>query len=277
MTVSPLQGVTHACFGLSYFCAFVLELGRLFWPGAGWRPVSLLFGFAGFFAHTFYIAFNLPSPATPYGSLVLLAYVLAFFYLWQAINHARQAWAIFVLPLVIGLVALSFVLLNAEENSSTINALGWASGERFWGAVHGFLILGAAIGVSVAFLASIMYLIQSRRLRKKMLPGRSVPLLSLERLESMNRNAINWAFPFLTAGLLVGTLLLERKEEPSASWLSLKVLSTSGLWVLFLVLLYTRYATHTAPRRLALLSIAAFGLMLVALGAAHTFSEGGAR
>jgi ABC-type uncharacterized transport system permease subunit len=275
MPVSFLQGVTHACFGLSYLCAFVLELARLIWPGKGWRTASLFFGIAGFIAHTFYVFVHVPSPATPYGSLVLLALVLAVFYLYGTIHHAKQAWAVFVLPVVIGLVGMSFVLLHSGEASPTYSALVWASGERFWGAVHGILILCASVGVSVGFLASIMYLIQSRRLRNKILPARGVPLLSLERLEKMNRWALNSTVPFLTVGLFVGTLLIKQNRELDEGWLSLKVISTTGLWVVFLVLLYMRYAKHVAPRRLAILSIVAFGLMLVALGTAHPFAEGG--
>jgi hypothetical protein len=120
-----------------------------------------------------------------------------------------------------------------------------------------------------------MYLFQARRLRKKVLLSRSVPLLSLERLESMNRWAVNFTVPFLTVGLLVGTLLLQHNHELGENWFSLKIISTIGLWVVFLVLLYMRYGTRVAPRRLALLSILAFGLMLVALGTAHPFGEGG--
>ena len=277
MPGSTLQGITHACFGLSYLCAFALELARLFWPGAGWRLSSLGFGVAGFFAQTVYIWSNQPSPATPYGSLLLLAWILVAFYLVGSIHHSKQAWAIFVLPVVIGLVGMSFVLLHADENSSAFNALGWASGDRFWGAIHGVLILMAAVGVSVGFLASVMYLIQARRLRNKVLPGRNVPLLNLERLETMNRRAVNWTVPVLTIGLLVGTLLLQQNRELAESWLSLKVISTTGLWVVFVVLLFMRYATHVAPRRLAMLSILAFGIMLIALGTAHSFTEGGGK
>jgi ABC-type transport system involved in cytochrome c biogenesis permease subunit len=277
MTVTLLQGVTHACFGLSYLCAFVLELARLFWPGSGWRLASLIFGVAGFVAQTLYIAINQPSPAAPYGSLVLLAWVLAVFYLSGTIHHAKQAWGVFVLPVVIGLVGMSFVLLHSEEPNSTAGVLGWISGERFWGAIHGILILAAAVGVSVGFLASIMYLIQARRLRNKVPLGRGVPLLNLERLETMNRLAVNATVPFLTVGLLVGTLLIRQNRDLGESWLSLKVISTTGLWVVFLVLLCMRYGTRVAPRRLALLSILAFGLMLVALGAAHPFVEGGTK
>lgn len=277
MTVSPLQGITHACFGLSYLAAFLLELARLFWPARGWRVASLAFGAAGFIAQCIYIVIHEPSPASPYGSLVWLTFVLAIFYLWGTVHHAKLAWGVFVLPVILILIGLSFILLHADESSPTLNALGWASGERFWAILHGFLILAAAVGVSVSFVFSVMFLIQSRRLRRKMLPGQRVQLFSLERLETKNRLAVNITVPFLTAGLLVGTMLIQHNHELSENWFSLKIISTTGLWVVFLVLLYMRYGTKVPPRRLAMLSILAFVLMLVALGTAHPFVEGGVR
>jgi ABC-type transport system involved in cytochrome c biogenesis permease subunit len=275
MTVSPLQGVTHACFGLSYLLALGLELAWLARPRPLWRALALAVGIAGFVAHTAYLVYNQPTPAAPYGSLLLLAWVLAFFYLWGTIHHARQAWAVFVLPVVIGLVALSLALVANAGNTPPLDVPTWLSGDRFWGAVHGTLILLASVGVSVGFLASVMYLVQARRLRTKLDPTRRVPLLSLEKLETMNRRAITAAFPLLTAGLLVGTLLLRTEHSAAENWLSLKVLSTAGLWVVFLVLLYLRYGAHVPGRRLAWLSIAAFALLLVALVAAHPFVQGG--
>ena len=52
---------------------------------------------------------NQPTPASPFGSLLLLAWVLALFYLYGTVHYAKQAWAVFVLPVVIGLVGLSLV------------------------------------------------------------------------------------------------------------------------------------------------------------------------
>jgi ABC-type uncharacterized transport system permease subunit len=279
--VSLIQGIHHYCIALSYLCAFLLELARLVWPARGWRVAGLVFGAAGLFAHTAYLAyllFNQPSPAVlavPSGSLLVLAWVLALFYLYGTVHHAKQAWAVFVLPVVIGLVIASRVLLTAAPEPAG-EVAGWAAGDRFWGAVHGVLILLAAVGVSVSFLASTMYLIQARRLRKKVAPGTVVPMLSLERLETMNRRALNWAFPLLTAGLLVGTLLLPGAPVGD-NWLSIKILSTAGLWLVFLVLLYLRYGAHVPPRRLATLSIMSFALLLVALAASHPFAVGGAK
>ena len=275
MTGSLIQNIHHYCIGLSYLCAFLLELARLLWPAVGWRAAGLVFGTAGVFAHSVYLLLNQPSPAAPYGSLLWLAWVLALFYLYGTVHHAKQAWAVFVLPVVIGLVGLSLALVTASPEAATFNVPEWAAGDRFWGAVHGFLILLASVGVSISFLASVMYLIQARRLRRKVSPGRGMPMLNLERLETMNRRALNIAFPMLTAGLLVGTILLQHGHALGDNWLSLKVLSTAGLWLEFLVLLYLRYGAHVPARRLALFSIGAFALLLVALVASHPFAVGG--
>ncbi len=273
MAVS-LQGISYTCFGLSYLLALLLELARLLWPRPIWRPLALTWGFVGLFTHTVYLAWNPPTPAMPAGALLILAWVLAMFYLYGTVHYPKQAWAVFVLPLIIGLIALSFTLLNSTSASASFRVPTWLTGEHFWGALHGSLILLAAVGVSVGFLSSVMYLIQARRLRNKVNPGRVVPMLSLERLETMNRRAVNLAFPLLTAGLLVGSLLA---PPPGDDWLSVKILSTAGLWVVFLVLLYLRYGANVPPRRIAMLSIATFGLMLLALGTAHPFAVGGSK
>jgi ABC-type transport system involved in cytochrome c biogenesis permease subunit len=102
-----------------------------------------------------------------------------------------------------------------------------------------------------------------------------VKMLSLERLESMNRRAINAACPLLSVGLLIGVLLLQSGSAFTENWFSVKVLATLGLWVLFLVLLYLRYAVHLPGRRLAMLTLASMALMVLVLVADHSFARGG--
>lgn len=272
MPVLSLSGITHACFGLSYLFALVCELLRYRWGRKGLRTTGLLFGSAGLFAHSIYLGVHHPTPATPYGSLLLLAWVLAVFYLYGTVHYTRQAWAIFVLPVVIGLVGLSLILANTAEEIGELPP--WLTGQRFGGALHGLLLLLAAVGVSVGFLASIMYLVQARRLRRKRSPLGGMTTLSLERLETMNRRAINGSFPLLTAGLLLGAFLLER-DHAGADWLSVKVLGTAGLWLVFLLLLYLRYAVHVPGRQLAWLTVLAFAVLVTVLAASHPFVTGG--
>jgi ABC-type transport system involved in cytochrome c biogenesis permease subunit len=148
------------------------------------------------------------------------------------------------------------------------------TGERFWGNVHGGLILLASVGVCVGFVASVMYLIQAHRLRAKAAPSQGIKLLSLEKLEAMNRRAVNWAFPLWTVGLLVGLALVAQREGPAGTWTAGKVVGTVGLWLTFLVLLTLRYGLHLRGRHLAVGTIAAFAVLLATLAATHPFVGG---
>jgi ABC-type transport system involved in cytochrome c biogenesis permease subunit len=197
--------------------------------------------------------------------------VLAIFSLFGTVHHARQAWAIFVLPLVIGLVLLSYLLLTGSARSDHVPS--WILGDRTWGLIHGTLILFAAVGVGVASLSGVMYLVQSDRVRRKRPPFGGVQLLNLERLETMNRRAVVAAFPFLTVGLILGAVLLKSNHDVGMNWWSFKVLGTAGLWAVFLVLMYLRYSHSVSARRMAWLSLAAFLLTVVVLAAVHPFAD----
>jgi len=272
-----LPNITYACFGLSYLCALVLELTRLRWPWPSLRYAALAFGAAGLFAHTAYLLYHQPDASTPSGSLLSVAWVLAIFGLYGSLHHTRQAWAVFVLPVVLGLVGLSLFMTTDLPATGTLAMPTWLISDRFWGAMHGMFLLFAAVGISVGFLASVMYLIQASRLRAKANPLVGIELLSLERLEEMNRRAINLAFPMLTVGLLLGGVLLRQYHDLAENWLSVKVLGTIGLWLVFLVLLYLRYATHVPGRRLARLTLLVFAIMVLVLASAHPFATGGGK
>ncbi len=260
-----LERVTIVCFAASYGVALALELWHLIAPRPILRLVGIGFGMAGLLAHSLFILAK-PLPLawlinTPVGSLLLLAWILAVFYVYGAAHHYKQAWGLFVLPLVLGLVGLGMLapppLPDAEPEM-------WSefTGERFWGLVHGIMVLLAGVGISVAFVASVMYLVQVRRLRAKLAPGQGMKIMSLERLEAMNRKAILSAFPLLTAGLLVGVLLQWHQGQFMAGWESPKIISALGLWLVFAILLYLRYGAHARGRQVALLTMLAFAIMI---------------
>src|SRR5438105_1463679 len=99
-----MNRVTIVCFFASYGVALALEVWRLFRPMPGLRWLSLGFGGAGLLAHTIYLAVQRPPLTWQFGLLLFLAWVLAIFYLYGSLHHARFAWGIFVLPLILGLV-----------------------------------------------------------------------------------------------------------------------------------------------------------------------------
>jgi ABC-type uncharacterized transport system permease subunit len=273
----PLAHVTVLCFACSYAAALALETLQLLWPRRIQRLLGVVFGAAGLTAHVLFLLFHPPSLVSQQGSLLLLALVLAVFYLYGAIHHRRLAWAIFVLPVVLALIALAEMDNEHTTKSSWHSVVGALRGERFWGIVHGGLLLLAAVGVCVGFVASVMYLLQASRLKAKALPRRGIRLLSLERLEQMNRRAINLAFPLLTAGVAVGAVLMVQRSDQLQGWSDPRIIGSAILWAVFAILVYLRYGNRLRGRRAALLTIVAFVLLMITLTSTHTAVPGGGR
>jgi ABC-type transport system involved in cytochrome c biogenesis permease subunit len=262
-----MENVTTRCFLASYALALAFEVLHQQRPRPVFRLLALAAGVAGLVAQTTFLAIHRPPLAGQFGWLVLLTWVLAIFYLAGSLHHRRQAWGVFVLPLIVGLLVLAVSFGQPPKTPRTPQEL--------WGPLHGWLVLLAAVGVSIGFLASLMYLFQARQLRTKVLPGQGLRLLSLERLEAMNRRAIDLAFPLLTAGLLLGALLTFQDRLPG--WSDPRVLGSVVLWLAFAVLLYLRYGRHLRGRQVAVWTIVTFVLLLFCVALAHPLVvQGGA-
>jgi ABC-type transport system involved in cytochrome c biogenesis permease subunit len=272
----PLERVSILCFGASYAVAFAFELSRLFRASKIQRLAATFFGAAGVLAHSIFLALRLPSLTSEYGSLLFLAWILAVFYLFGSFRHARQTWSVFVLPVVLGLVGLAAALVRNQGMSATGDDYLVFDRNEFWRLLHVAVFVLAATGISVGFVASVMYLVQAHRLKTKALFNPGIRMLSLERLEAMNLRAIALAFPFLTIGLSIGTARMLDNQAGLQGWSDLRILSTIALWLVFGILFYVRYGQHRRGRRIALLNIVAFALLLVTFVTSHGPTSGGA-
>jgi ABC-type uncharacterized transport system permease subunit len=266
-----MANVTIFCFLASYGLALAVELYHHWRAGRLPHALSLALVAAGLLAHTIYLLHHgLPMQAEP-SSLLVLAWILGVFSLVGSFHHRRLAWGVFVLPVVLGLVALAWVVPEVTNPTNPLT-LGPSPG---WIYLHLFLMLSGAAGLGVATVASVMYLFQSARLRTKYLPGEGMKLLSLERLEDMNRRAVVLAFPLFTCGLALGFVLLLTTAMPF-DWTDPKVVAASLLWLDFAVLVYLRFGLNQRGRKVAWWTLTAFGLMVVAF-AVHFFVESGHR
>jgi ABC-type transport system involved in cytochrome c biogenesis permease subunit len=259
-----MERVTLFCFAASYAVALGLELWHLYQRRPVHRLAANIFGGAGLLAQTIYLAVQRPPLALQYGLLLVLAWILAIFYLSEALHHGGQAWGVFVLPILLVLVLLAYLLEPPAVTSQRI-----AQSLQEIRLAHGVLLVLAAVGVCVGFVASIMYLVQAQRLRAKSLPNHGLRLPSLERLETMNRRALTLAFPLLTAGMLLGVFLLVDSKDDIADWTDRRVVVSGLLWLVFALLLYVRFGLHLRGRHVALLTIVTFGLLLVTLIVPH--------
>jgi glutamyl-tRNA reductase len=211
-----LQGVNIFCFAASYSVALGLETLRWLRPQRPF-PHILIYGFAlaGLVAQAIYLfAYALPlrGEAT---SLFFVSWVLGIFYLYGSIHHRRQAWGMFVLPVVLGLVLLGAFLSKLREYDRTAVS-DVTTYDAWWIWTHVTLLLLGGVGLCVGFIASVMYLVQAYKLKHKALPAAGLPLMSLERLEKMIVHGVNWSFPLLTAGMLFGVALL---RDAGLAWL----------------------------------------------------------
>ena len=256
-----MYGISLVCFATSYTAALGLEVWRQFRPRRILYLLGLLFGAAGLATQSVYLAFQ-----RPVGWMLILAWVLAIFYLYGALHYRRLAWGVFVLPVILGLLGLSLLFGPEADQLSLPDA------NRLWGLVHAALLMLAAVGVCVGFCASLMYLFRAWQLRAKTLPGHGLRLPSLERLEQMNRRAIDWSFPLLTAGVVIGLFLMI--QHPLTAWTDPRVLSTAVLWLTFLVMVVLRYGWHLRGRLVALLTIIAFLLLVCCLVLGHSLGGG---
>jgi ABC-type transport system involved in cytochrome c biogenesis permease subunit len=271
-----LERMTLFCFAACYGLALGLELLQLSRPRNVLRALAVGFGLTGLAAHTLFLIGREVSPASQAGALLFPAWILAVFYVIGAVHHRRVTWGVFVLPVVLMLCGIAglFHLPMSGAASSRV-PISW-QGAGLWTILHISFFICAAVGVSVGFVASVMYLFQARRLKAKMLHGKGVRLLSLERLERMNRRAIALAFPLLTLGLLLGMALMARESGTLEGWTDPRIISTVFLWLVFAIVVYLRYGLHLQGRRVALLTIMAFALLLVTLVTAHQHPLGGA-
>jgi ABC-type transport system involved in cytochrome c biogenesis permease subunit len=260
-----MDRVTILCFFASYGLALGLEVLYLRIARPVVRILALLAGTAGLVAHTIYLYSTQPALIWQFSWMMFVAWILAVFYLCEAVHHRRLSWGVFVLPLVLGLVGLGVLFGKPTDESK---GLWQTEPDKLWGPVHAVLILLATVGVCVGFVASLMYLFQAHRLRTKAPPGQGLRLWSLERLESMNRRAIVLAFPLLTAGMLAGVVLLVKGSD-TVTWGDPRVLSTVVLWLAFAMLLYLRYGYHLRGRQVALMTIMTFLVLLCCLAISH--------
>jgi ABC-type transport system involved in cytochrome c biogenesis permease subunit len=272
-----LQKITVVCFAASYALALILEMAQRVRRRRALRWAALAACGAGLFAHSVFLVVHKLPLASESGSFFMLAWVLAVFSFLGSLHHRRLAWALFVLPVALGLVFLGSTFAQPTGKAPPPWSLASLDGDSFWREMHvGFFVL-ASVGICVAFIASCMYLVQARRLKSKELASGGLRLLSQERLEVMHQRAIGMAFPFLTVGLLFSLIRMLQSDGEELSWSDPRIISTLILWVVFAVLVYMRLGMHLRGRRAALLTLVTFALLMLSLATSHHGPVGGVR
>jgi len=171
---------------------------------------------------------------------------------------------VFVLPIAFLLALLPAFGQGREELRAPVVHSGWIL-------LHIALLLAAYAALAVSLIASILYLLDERRLKSKQPRGGLRWLPPLETLDQIAAKSLVLGFPCMTIGLIIGSFLAE--ESIGASFfLDPKVLLSFAMWGAYVAMIFIRRSAGLRGRRAVYLS--SFVMVVVlAVWAANHFSQ----
>jgi len=183
--------------------------------------------------------------------LVMIAFMIVYFV------YRTTSPGIVVFPLVF---VLTFAAATHQQPFVfTSQVLGG------WLVAHIALIFAGYAALFLSFTASLLYLIQERRLKSKK-PGGISRLPALQQIDEIGYRSLLLGFPFMTLGLIAG-MVVAQATFGRLDFLDPKILLSILMWAVYLVMLFTRWSAGWRGRRAAYLAAGAFVIALIAWSA----------
>ncbi|MGA2534952.1 MAG: cytochrome c biogenesis protein CcsA [Terracidiphilus sp.] len=263
-----------------YAAAGVAVFPAVLYKGERWRSwcvhlggLALLFHFVSVVemlagAHRW-----LPMGVREVQSLLGLAVVSVFFLVWWL--YDAISLGLFALPVTFFMVLIPSLGPDRYTFPSEGVRVSWLVAH-----IAALLVAYAALGFSL--LASILYLLQERRLKAKpkarflaaddswWAPLDWLP--PLDTLERISEAMLEFGFPCMTVGLVIGAVLVQETSLGAAYFLDPKIIAAFVSWAIYVLLLLVRRTAGLRGRRAAYLSGAVFAVMIV-VWTANLFSH----
>jgi ABC-type uncharacterized transport system permease subunit len=195
----------------------------------------------------------------------LLAFLsMAFFMAIYAIYHTTSPGVV-VFPVVFFLTFVAAVDQQPVLLTAFVSHQGWL-------VAHIILIFTGYAALLVSFGASILYLLQERRLKTKQPASMIAFLPALEVIDQIGYRSLLLGFPFMTLGLITGTIVaITAPSIGRVDFLDPKILLSVLMWAVYMLMVFTRWNSGWRGRRAAFLATSAFVAALAAW-AANYFS-----
>jgi ABC-type uncharacterized transport system permease subunit len=193
----------------------------------------------------------------------LLAFLsMTFFMIVYAIYRTTSPGVV-VFPIVFFLTFVAAVDQQPVLLTSFVSHKGWL-------VAHIILIFTGYAALMLSFGASLLYLVQERRLKSKK-PASVISFLpALEVIDQIGYRSLLLGFPFMTLGLLTGTILAVTTYG-HVDFLDPVFLFSVLMWAVYMIMVFTRWNSGWRGRRAAVLATFAFAAAVVAW-AANYFS-----
>ncbi|HEX8813639.1 MAG TPA: cytochrome c biogenesis protein CcsA [Terracidiphilus sp.] len=256
----------YAVAGITVFPAVLFSSER-------WRKATVHFSGLAFFFHFVSVVEMLAAahswlPVGVRDAESLLGFLVAgvFFLVWWL--YGAISLGIFALPVTFFIV---FIPALGTERYVFPSA-----GVRIsWLVAHIAALLAAYTALGFSVLASLLYLLQERRIKTKpsSTSTRALDWLPpLDNLERIAHSTLLFGFPCMTVGLIIGAVLAQDSALGAAYFRDPKVIASFIMWAAYVLLLFVRSTAGLRGRRAAYLSGAVLLVILVVL-AANQFSS----
>jgi ABC-type uncharacterized transport system permease subunit len=200
-------------------------------------------------------------PVDAHETQTLLSLLLALSFLIVYWRYRTVSVGIFILP-----VCFLLGLIPAFDPGQQSTALPLLHSR--WILLHILLLLAAYAALFLSLLASLLYLIQERRLKQKF---PTLPWLPpLETTDQIALKALLFGLPCMTAGLLIGSLIAQATVGPTY-FRDPKILLAFAMWLAYVTMIYIRRHSGLRGRRAVYLS-SFVALVVLAVWAANQLS-----
>ncbi len=257
--------VAAVLYGLASVSAFAAVLGHR----PRWRRVCLPIAVSAWLVHLVSSVEMLAlahrwMPVGMHEVQSMLALLIATVFLLIALRYRTLSFGIFALPLSFLLVVIPALGPDKYTFSSPVIRSGWLF-------LHISALLTAYAALIFSLLASLLYLLQERRLKDKRSPGFLDWLPPLDTMDQIAQTTLVLGFCGMTVGLFAGSLVAQ-ESFGSAYFADPKVLLSFVMWALYGVMLFVRRSTGLRGRRAVYLSSIVF-LVMLSVWAANLFSS----
>ena len=257
--------VAVGCYGVGLVYSLLLLsrkgglLGKVVEPAVG---LGLIFHFVSL-VETLVLSGHL-AMFTVHSSESILAFMAMVVFFVFFVGYRTTSPGIVIFPIVFVLTFASALGQKPVTLASPLLRSGWIF-------VHVVLIFTGYAGLFLSFGSSLLYLVEERGLKSKHPAMLLSWLPPLETIDEIGYNSLLFGFPFMTFGLVAGSVLAVEKYGPLFFY-DPKILLSIIMWVVYMLLLYTRWSSGWRGRRAAFMATFAF---VAALGAwaANYFSR----
>ena len=147
-----------------------------------------------------------------------------------------------------------------------------------WLVAHIIALLLAYAALFFSLVSSMLYLVQERRIKSKRRPAKTSkwgPLDWLPPLDTLERVALatlEFGFPCMTVGLIIGSVLVQETSVGASYFLNPDILAAYVMWIIYVTLLFVRRSASLRGRKAAYVSGVALVVMM-AVWCVNFFSQ----